>query len=281
MISARVLPAALCFTLLATRAASAIQQAPDIDDPRPIDAFDSVFLEELTWMEVRDAMREGKTTAIIPTGGIEQNGPYLALGKHNYILQATTDRIARKLGNALVAPIVAFVPEGDISPPTGHMRYPGTISVREETFRALLVDIASSLRAHGFRHIVLIGDSGPNQAGMAAVAEQLMVVWSGSGTTIHHVPEYYDNPRWNEWLRDHGVDEVSEGLHDDFRHSSIMMSVDPNTVRMQQRIAARRFSINGIALAPTARTIGLANELIDYQADVTVTAIRAATGQVP
>ena len=102
----------------------------------------------MTWMEVRDAIRSGKRTAIIATGGVEQNGPYLVTGKHNVILRATTQAIARELGNALVAPIVPFVPEGDIDPPTGHMRYPGTISVRESTFRALLTDVAMSLKGH-------------------------------------------------------------------------------------------------------------------------------------
>src|SRR5262249_15150255 len=106
----------------------------------PIAARDSVFIEELTWLEVRDALRAGKTTAIIATGGVEMNGPYLATGKHNYILRATTEAIARKLGDALVAPIVPFVPEGEIDPPSGHMRYPGSISVTQETFKCLLTD---------------------------------------------------------------------------------------------------------------------------------------------
>ncbi len=279
MTSARAAAVMASVLLLGHGIDSAAQEPSDLGDPRPIEAFDSVFLEELTWMEVRDAMRAGKTTAIVATGGIEQNGPYLALGKHNYILQATTDRIARKLGDALVAPIVPFVPEGDISPPTGHMRYPGTISVREETFRTLLIDIAGSLRAHGFRHIILIGDSGPNQAVMEAVARQLSSEWSDDSTSVRYIAEYYDNPRWNTWLREHGIEEVSEGLHDDFRHSSIMMMVDPNTVRMQQRIAAEKFSINGVALAPADQTVAIANELVDYQAEVTVAAILKATGR--
>jgi len=253
--------------------------SPDPETPRPIEAYDTVFLEEMTWLEVRDAVRAGKTTAIIATGGIEQNGPYLALGKHNYILQATTDRIARRLGNALVAPIVPFVPEGEIDPPAGHMRYPGTISVRAGTFEMLLVDIADSLRAHGFEHIVLIGDSGGNQEGMKAVAERLTEEWGPAGATIHFVPEYYDNPRWNEWLHEHGIEEVSEGLHDDVRHSAIMMVVDPMTVRMPQRAAAGKFSINGVDLAPVDETVALANELIDYQAAVTVAAIQRAIGR--
>src|SRR4051795_10646134 len=145
---------------------------PDPESPRPIAALDTVFLEEMTWMEVRDAMKAGKDTVIVATGGVEQNGPYLAAGKHNYVLRATTEAIARKLGNALVAPIVAFVPEGDIDPPTDHMRYPSTISLTEETFRRLLTDICASLRAHGFAHIVLIGDSGGNQRGRKGVAAE-------------------------------------------------------------------------------------------------------------
>src|SRR5205085_5640141 len=141
-------------------------QFPKLDAPRPIDALDSVWIEELTWMEVRDAMKAGKKTVIIPTGGVEQNGPYLATGKHDYILKATGEAIARKLGNALVAPIVPFVPEGDIDPPTIHMPYPGTITLTEETYQRLLIDICTSFKVHGFEHIVMIGDSGGNQAGM-------------------------------------------------------------------------------------------------------------------
>ena len=136
--------------------------SPDPNTPRPIEAVDTVFVEEMTWMEVRDALRAGRTTVIVPTGGVEQNGPYLATGKHNYILRATTEAIARKLGNALVAPIIAFVPEGDIDPPSLHMKYPGTISLTEDTYRRLLTEICACFRAHGFEHIVLIGDSGGN-----------------------------------------------------------------------------------------------------------------------
>src|SRR5436190_23432536 len=153
---------------------------PDPNSRRPIDAVDSVFIEELTWMEIRDAMKAGKTTVIIPTGGVEQNGPYLATGKHNYVLRATTEAIARKLGNTLVAPIVPFVPEGDIEPPTEHMKYPGSISLTEDTYERLLIDLCASFRTHGFAHIVLIGDSGGNQKGMKEVADKLNAKWSGS-----------------------------------------------------------------------------------------------------
>jgi creatinine amidohydrolase/Fe(II)-dependent formamide hydrolase-like protein len=247
--------------------------SPDPAMPRPIDALDSVFIEELTWLEVRDALRAGKTTAIVATGGVEMNGPYLATGKHNYVLRATTEAIARQLGDALVAPIVPFVPEGQIAPPTGMMRYPGTISVRAETFDALLTDIASSLKTHGFEHIVFLADSGGNVDGMKRVAARLAGEWAGR-PTIHYVPEYYDYPGLTRWLESQGIREVDEGHHDDYGISAIMMTVDPATVRMPQRMKAGRFSINGVPLAPAEKTIAMGRRAVDYRATITVEAIR-------
>ena len=99
---------------------------------------DTVFLEELTWMEVRDAVGAGTTTVIIPTGGTEQNGPHMVLGKHNYLVKYKAGEIARRLGGTLVAPVMAYVPEGDVDPPTGHMRFAGTITTPPEVFAQVL-----------------------------------------------------------------------------------------------------------------------------------------------
>ena len=244
---------------------------------RPVDALDTVWLEEMTWLEVRDAMKAGKTTVIVPTGGVEQNGPYLALGKHNYVNRATCDVIARKLGNALCAPNLPFVPEGGIEPKTSHMIYPGTISLAEETYQAVLTDIASSLRAHGFEHIILIGDSGGNQRGMKEVAANLTSKWNGGKTTIHFIPEYYTYEAASKWAEDNlGWKQVNEGHHDDPVISSIMMTVDPDTVRIKQRIAKNKASINGIALAPVDKAVAAGRKLVEYRAQVTVDAIRKA-----
>ena len=264
----------------AQRPAIPTASSPDPDMRRPIEAVDSVFLEELTWLETRDALRNGKTTVIVPTGGVEMSGPYLALGKHNYVTRATCAAIARKLGNALCAPNVPFVPEGDIDPPSGHMRYPGTISVSGATFRALLTDIASSLKAHGFEHIILIGDSGGNQPGMKAVAADLGARWPAGKTTIHFIPEYYDYPGAAAFAeRTLGWKQVDEGHHDDPIISSIMMTVDPSTVRIEQRIAKNKASINAIPLAPVTTAVAAGKRIVDYRADVTVAAIKKALAQ--
>jgi creatinine amidohydrolase len=258
--------------------------SPDPNTPRVLDAHDSVFLEELTWLEVRDAMRAGKRTAIVATGGIEMNGPYLALGKHNYVLRATTEAIARQLGDALVAPIVPFVPEGDIEPATGHMRYPGTISVTADTFQRLLIDISSSLRAHGFEHIILIGDSGGNQPGLKTVAAELSAKWAsadakGGKTRIHYIPEYYDLQGVTDWLESQGIKEKDEELHDEVAIESVMATVDPTLIRAKERMAKGKFSINGVDLAPLEKTVALGKRVADFRAQKTVEAIRKARGR--
>ena len=258
--------------------AAAQQRSPlnDVNAPRPIEAVDSVFLEELTWMEIRDAIRAGKKTAIVATGGIEQNGPYLTTGKHNFVLRATTEAIARKLGNALVAPIVAFVPEGRIEPAEGHMRYPGTISLQETTFRALLTDIATSLKQHGFDDIIFIGDSGGNQRGMREVASALATAWNGA-PGIHFIPEFYDYAAATKFAETElGVKQGNEGIHDDYVITSIIMTVDQTQVRLKQREAAGKASINGVSITPAARAIEHGKRLVDFRATQTVAAIKKA-----
>ncbi len=257
-------------------AIAAPMMAQDMDAPRPIDALDTVWIEEMTWMEVRDALADGKTTVIVAAGSLEQNGPYIPTAKHAYVLRATTEAIARKLGNALIAPIVRYEP-GDPENP----RYPGTIPVRLETYKAILADVSSSLRQHGFRNIVLIGDSGGNQRGLEEVAEELTTAWDGGDTAIYFVREYYDS--W--YASDAAVEqvagkaEVREGIHDDYSVTSIIMTVDPQAVRYDQRVAANRASINGISIMPKERTIANGRKLVDIRANATVEAILRTVGE--
>ena len=247
---------------------------------RPIASGSSYWLEELTWMEVRDLIAAGTRTVIIPTGGIEENGPFLATGKHNVILEATCPAIARRLGNALCAPIVKFVPEGNIDPPSGAMRFPGTISLSAATYEALLDDIASSLRQAGFTDIVMIGDSGGNQRGMANVAEALNARWKNSRTRAHFIREFYD-PGWaateDYTRRELGVDQTTDdGHHDDIWVTAMMMVTDPTQIRFEQRVDADLASINGVPITPLAKTVELGQRMIDFRADFTVEAIRRA-----
>jgi creatinine amidohydrolase/Fe(II)-dependent formamide hydrolase-like protein len=249
-----------------------------IDTPNPLTPPDTVWLEDMTWMDVRDAMKAGKTTVIVSTGGIEPNGPWLALGKHNYVLRANCDAIARKLGNAVCAPIVPFVPEGNLEPKSGHMTTAGTISMREETFEALLTDIAHSFKMHGFQNIILIGDSGGNVTGMKNVADKLHTQWNGA-PVVAHIPEHYAYNTVAKLLDDLGVtrpDMKSDNLHDDPGITMNMMVTDPNAVRWEQRVKAGKATINGVSIADKAKTLEIARKIVEMRATNTVVAIRKA-----
>ena len=249
------------------------------DAPNPLPAADTIWLEEMTWMDVRDALKAGKTTAIISTGGIEPNGPWLVLGKHNYVLRTNCDAIARKLGNALCAPVLPFVPEGNIEQKRGHMASPGTISMREETFQAILTDMAESLKAHGFANIIFIGDSGGNQAGQKAVAAALNAKWAGTAVAAH-IPEYYTAPPGTpNVLRDIGVvkdGQPSDGLHDGVGITLNMMLTDPSSVRWDERVKAGKATINGVSIADKAPALAWARQVVDARASRTVVLITQA-----
>ncbi len=245
------------------------------DTPNPLPAPNTVWIEEMTWTDVRDALSAGKTTVIIPAGGMEPNGPWLVTGKHNYVLRANCDAIARQLGNALCAPIIKLVPEGSIEPQSGHMVSPGTMSAREDTFRAVLTDVAHSLKMHGFETIIFIGDSGGNQGGQRAVAEQLNAEWND--TVVAHVQEYYDYAGVTAYMADHGlVSGEGDGLHDDPVITLNMFYSDPASVRYDERVAAGLATINGVSIADRVESLSLARQIVEFRANHTTEAIENA-----
>ena len=208
-----------------------------MDTPNPLPAPNTVWIEEMTWMDVRDALESGVTTALITTGGVEPNGPFLATGKHNFVLRANCDAIARELGDALCAPVIKLVPEGNIDPPSSHMTSPGTISMTQPTFEAMLTDVAHSLKMHGFRSIIFFGDSGGNQTGMRNVAEALNGMWDD--VVVAHVPEYYDYGAVDAYMAARGFpDGEGDGLHDDPIISLNMFADDPYSIRYDERVEA-------------------------------------------
>src|SRR5512134_2356466 len=173
----------------------------------------SVFLEDLTSPELAAAIRAGKTTILVPIGGTEQNGPHMVLGKHNVRAKVLAGKIARELGNALVAPVVAYVPEGSVNPPTGHMRYPGTITVPPDVYRKVLDSAARSFRLAGFRDIVFLGDHGDYQKDNEIVARQLDREWTGTAVRVHAIADYYRaaTDGFADTLRERGYSDAEIG----------------------------------------------------------------------
>jgi creatinine amidohydrolase len=242
----------------------------------------SIFLDELTWTELRDEIATGKTTIIVPIGGTEQSGPAMALGKHNRRVKLLSERIAVSLGNAIVAPVIAYVPEGNLSPPSGHMRFPGTISVPEAAFEQILEYAARSFKLHGFKDIVFLGDHGGYQANERNVANKLNREWAASNVRAHAVTQYYDATQieFVQILKGQGFTLSEIGTHAGLDDTSLMLALDPNLVREDRLSTGSKLGVaDGVYGDPTRSTAKLGILGVDAILSQTVAAIKAAVSR--
>ena len=257
---------------LAGFAAPAVAQLPT---PKPPD---TVFLEELTWDELAQLIKGGKTTAIIGTAGTEQKGPHMAIGEHKYAITYCANEIARTLGNAIVAPIVTYVPEGSWETPTGHMSKAGSITLPEARFQTLLELVARSLRGSGFKDIILIGDSGGNQRGMNAVATKLNAEWNGTGVRLHFIGDYYAKAHamQENWLADSAkiLPRAAIGSHANIMDTSELMYIHPELVHPDRFALAT--PANGVTGDPSKASPAIGKKLLDIKIGLALAQIRTS-----
>lgn len=258
---------ALCACALATAGAIAQTASP------------SVFIDDLTWTELRDDIAAGKTTIIVPIGATEQNGPWMALGKHNVRAKALSEKIARTLGNALVAPVIAYVPEGQVDPPTQHMRFPGTITVPDSTFEKTLEYAARSFKRSGFRDVVFLGDHGGYQKNEVAVAVRLNREWQAQPARVHAIEAYYraTQTTYAEMLKRRGYRDDEIGSHAGLGDTALTLALAPELVRIAPLASAGKPSAaQGVYGDPRRATAELGQLGVDIIIVQTVEAIREA-----
>ena len=236
---------------------------------------DTTFLEELTWTEVRDAIQDGTTTVIIPTAGTEQKGPHMVLGEHRFVVNHAADLIARRLGKTLVAPVITHVPEGNLNPPSGHMRYAGTITLPNDLFMKVVEYTARSLAVHGFTDIVLLGDSGGNQNGMQQVSELLNAEWMSGPVRVHFVGDYYSNHGFREWLESQGETSETIGGHAGISDTSQLLHVAPEHIRNDRLAPLGGFDGSGVSGDPTRASAERGRQGIDLKVNAAVRQIEA------
>lgn len=241
----------------------------------------AVHLEELTWTELRDRVKGGATTVIVPIGGTEQNGPAMVLGKHNVRVKVLAGRIAAGLGDALVAPVLAYVPEGAIAPPTAHMRFAGTISIPEPAFESTLEHAARSLRQHGFRDVVLIGDHGGYRRNMKRVADKLNREWTATPARVHALDDYYDAVvgDFAAALKAQGYSEHEIGSHAGLADTSLAMAVDARLVRAERLREGKAGAADGVYGDPSRASAQLGQPGAELVVARSMAAIRRAVAR--
>ena len=245
--------------------ASAIAQGA----PRP------VLIEDMTWTEVRDAIAAGRTTAIIYAGSTEQNGPHMVIGKHSFIAHYVAQRIAEELGDALVYPTLPFAPTGDPVAKTGHMRFPGSVSVPSALFESVVRAVAVSAIAAGFKQVYLMGDHGEGQEQLRDAARLLDTAWRTKGIRVRYVSDLYykEKEQARAYLAEHHIAPDRHAGTDD---TSELLYIDSLWIRRDQlaRSDSSQQATTGVDGDPTKATREMGQIFIGYK-------IAAAVAQIP
>ena len=245
----------------------------------PLVAQRSVYIEDLTWPEVQQAIQSGKTNAIIYTGSTEQNGPHMAIGKHNFIARWVAGAIAIKLGDALVYPTLPFAPTGDAVKRTAHMRFPGSVTLTPQTYRSVVHDVALSAIDAGFHNVFIMGDHGDGQDVLGAVAKELDGRWKPNGVRVFYVPDLYfkEKQQAHAYETSHGL--PAHDVHAGTDDTSQLMALDGQHrwIREDKLAASEgtQTARTGVDGDPTKATAALGDIFLRYKIDDAVSQITA------
>ncbi|HYR34340.1 MAG TPA: creatininase family protein [Burkholderiales bacterium] len=232
----------------------------------------SVFIGDLTWREVQEAIASGKTTAIYYAGSTEQNGPHMALGKHNVIAEYLAGRVAQELGNALALPVLPFAPTGD------PMKFPGTVNLSDKTFGAVAREVAASMLAAGFRNVVLMGEHGGGQEALKQAAAALDKEWRQKGRRVYYVPDAYYKAQ--EQIRAYLVKRnLPSGQHAGIEDTSELMYLDRQRQWIRRDKLAPGDAAAGVDGDPRRASPELGKLFLDMKVAAAVAQIRSFVGK--
>lgn len=253
---------------MALLALAALMGFASLSRPLAAPLTDTVEMGDMTWVEIRSAIQRGHDTVLVPSGGIEQNGPHMITDKHQHIVRMTARRIAEAHGRALVAPVIAYVPEGNHEPPSGNMLFPGTIGVTEDVFQATLEGIARSLKNSGFRRIVFMADHGGSQLPQARAAAKLNQEWASSDMRVLALGDYYTkgDAAQQAWLKAQGETAATIGDHAGMQDTAELMHAHAAGVKLERLSTLLPMTqTNGASGKPGRATAEMGAKLIELK----------------
>ena len=234
-----------------------------------------VEIELMTYAEVHDAIhKNGKTTVLIYNGGTEQRGPHAVLGGHSLIARRAGVDIARRLGNALLAPVMPF------SPADGHLyaNWPGTISIPTAVYVSVNEAAAASMVTNGFRHIVLMGDHGGAQKKLETLAARLDAKYRPKGVRVHFCGAVYRSyTEFNDYLKQNNL---PIGTHAGISDTSLLMYLGGGDWIRKDKLEAGSKQ-NGINGDPRLSTPAIGKILYERKVSAAVDEIRKMTAEKP
>ena len=188
---------------------------------------DIVELELLTHTEVSEKLKNGVTTILLVTGGTEERGPQDVIGGHTIMARHHAIDIAKKLGNALVAPVLPVAVNATGLNANREMAdQPGPIQLPADVFKQVQLAMIDSLARDGFKDIFVMGDHGGGQQQMKEAADEMDKKWSSKGTNVYYVSDFYNKTHEDvdRYLYEH---HLPIGGHGAMMETSEMLWMEP------------------------------------------------------
>jgi len=257
----------------------------------------TVLMEEMSWTEIRDAIKSGKTTVLLVSGSIEQHGPHLPTMTDSLVGKYMAQQAALKLGNALVSPVML------VGLAEHHLGFPGTISLNFFDFISVLTDYCNSLADAGFKNIILISSHGGNTDTIIAYAPRIAkMLLNKADVYVATGANGPDDARRRKALAEkYHVTLGKAGVHSGWMETSMVLAIRPDLVDMSKAeegldddafyspenskrnqlkgfaVGVKPYSANGILGDPRGATAEAGKELLELNIDELVATVRLLT----
>jgi creatinine amidohydrolase len=204
---------------------------------------DTVWLEEMSWPEIEQALRAGVTTVIVTAGSIEQHGPHLTLVTDTLLSEVFAENLAYRIGEALVAPVIRPGCSDH------HMAFPGTISFTPSLLKEVILTYCRCLAQHGFRRLVLMATHGGNFAPLEAAAKQAIDELQALGVEVIALTELAEfAAAFVAPLKELGIAQEVTINHADITETSLVLAVRPELVDLDRATIGFMGSFDNVAL---------------------------------
>jgi creatinine amidohydrolase len=242
-----------------------------------------VEFDKMTWPEVKQALADGKTTALVYTGGTEQRGPQNVNGGHTFMASYTAKAIALKLGNAIMLPVLPYTPNN------ASAQLPGTIGLTPEILGVVLERVAEQAIATGFKNVIFMQDHGGGTNVYGEVAKKLDAKYAPQGVHVYFCDEVYAKAQgdFDKWLAANGypvsshagIPDTSEMWYLDSANVMVRRDLIPNALgdtiaRGAQRDPNQPRINNGISGDARRSSQELGKKAFDIKVDYAVRQIR-------
>lgn len=186
---------------------------------------EQVLLEEMTWRAVREALKAGKDTVLVMVGAMEQHGPHLPIMTDTALGYQLGIRLAKVLGNTVVAPVIRPARSDH------HMKFPGTITVGPDTFKAMVIEFCVSMGQHGFNNMVLVPTHRGNYAAMQEVLRKVQEALPTVKVVLIGDEDWKEaHSKIQTKLK---VDPLKAGVHAGLIETALMLACRPELVSME------------------------------------------------